>query len=166
MLASLLLSLAAPPFFYYTNTSYDSVDTPVPGVQVRRWAGDSGGAIDAALGLPHMTMLEWSKVGVAYPRQTFWQCTPTTFVVISGNVTVTVGNKTKTLERNDVLWVRAGLAISPFVSTTANARVAAYVAPFSPRFDEAPSQSTEASSYAEASYRFYLNRARNFTGNL
>jgi len=162
-----LVATAIPNIHYYTASNPDSSASVADGVTVTTWEGDAQGAIDLSLGVPYMTTIGWSKAGVSYPTNDSYQCSSTTYVVVEGNVTISIGTYTDImLEQNDVLWVRAGQPHSPFVSVTSSARVSAFVGPYNPRYGSAPSIPTEAASLGDYTFRFYLNRKRTFSGSL
>ena len=124
------------------------------------------GAIDASLGQPFITMLEWDAGAIAaYPTSAAWHCGNVVYVVIDGNVTVTVENETRTLVQNDVLWVRAGTPHSPFAPSGAGARMLSFVAPYAPRYDDAPETPSELAKSDDLSHRFYLEAWRSYSSN-
>jgi len=151
------LVLAAPTNFHYQRSgigaNYDSKSVAADGVTVFKWNGTEVGIADMSKDVCAHTIIEWEPGSVTpFPSADSFHAYDTVYFVAQGNVSITVGNTTKTMKAGDTVWIEASVSHSSLVPSDnlVGAVVTALKVPFEPKL--APVSTNDTS----ASYRFYM----------
>merc|ERR1712070_74074 len=152
-----LLGLAAPNTFHYqksgSDANYDTKTVVADGVTLFKWNGTEAGVLDMSVAVCAHNIIEWEAQSVTpFPPSDAVHDYDTVYFVAQGNVTLTVGDTTKTMKAGDTVWIEAGVSHSPLVPSDnlVGAIVTALKVPFEPQLTAEPTDA------ASTQYRFYM----------